>query len=163
MATSNSNASDPFATALRLLTGRDRSEAELSEKLRQFGFSAAEISATLEKCRSYNYLNDQRYALERARTLIRTGRGVGRKVLLELRRRGIDEATACQALEEADNEFDTEQLLHEQLQRRFPQFDYQSADERQRRRVISFFQRRGFALGEIFAIIKTSENDGQAD
>lgn len=154
MVTSNSNASDPFATALRLLTGRDRSEAELSEKLKQLGFSATEISTTLDKCRGYNYLNDQRYALERARALIRTGRGVGRKVLFDLRRRGIDEATASQALEEAGNEFETEQLLREQLQRRFPGFDYRNADERHRRRVISFFQRRGFALGEIFAIIK---------
>lgn len=154
MATSNSNVSDPFATALRLLTGRDRSEAELSAKLRQLGFSAPEIAATLEKCRGYNYLNDQRYALERARALLRNGRGVGRKVLLDLRRRGIDETTAIQALEEASGEFETTQLLHDQLQRRFPDFDYQTADERLRRRVVSFFQRRGFTLGEIFQVIK---------
>jgi len=158
MATSNSSGSDPFASALRLLTGRDRSEVELSAKLRQLGFSAAEIEATIAKCREYNYLNDQRYAIERARSLFRSGRGVGRKVLLELRRRGIDEATATEALEQITNEFEISALLTEQLQKRFPDFDYQSADEKQRRRVISFFQRRGFALGEIFQILKQQQD-----
>lgn len=156
MATSNSNASDPFAAALRLLTGRDRSEAELSAKLRQLGFSTMEIESALEKCRDYKYVDDQRYALERARALLRTGRGVGPKVLLDLRRRGIDEATATLALETATSEIETTKLLQEQLQRRFPEFNYQSADQRQRRRVISFFQRRGFPLSEIFQVIKGS-------
>jgi regulatory protein len=153
MAKSKSTASDPFTTALRLLTGRDRSEAELSEKLRQLGFSVAEISTTLDKCRDYDYLDDSRFALEKARALIRTGKGVGAKVLLELRRRGIDEATASQALELVSGEFDPAQLLRDQLERRFPGFTYQSADERQRRRVVNYFQRRGFALGEIFSIL----------
>jgi len=155
-ATSNSNASDAFATALRLLTGRDRSAAELSNKLRQLGFCAPEIDSAIEKCRDYNYLNDQRYALERSRALLRSGRGVGRKILLDLRRRGIDEATANQALDEASQEFATNQLLQEQLQRRFPNFDYQSADQNLRRRVVSYFQRRGFTLDEIFSIIKST-------
>ena len=157
MATSSSNDSDAFATALRLLTGRDRSEAELSAKLKQLGFSAAEIETALEKCRGYNYLNDQRYALERARALLRNGKGVGRKVLFDLRRKGIDEATASQALETLESEFDTVQLLSEQLERRFPNFNYHQADERQRRKVVSYFQRRGFSLGEIFQVIKTDE------
>jgi len=152
--TSNLNGSDAFATALRLLTGRDRSEAELSRKLGQLGFSVSEVETALQKCRDYNYLDDARYARERARILLRSGRGVGRKVLLDLRRRGIDAATAEQALEEVGSEFETEQLLQEQLERRFPGFDYQSADEKLRRRVVSYFQRRGFSLGEIFSIIK---------
>ena len=109
MATSKSTASDPFAAALRVLTRCDRSEAELRSKLKQFGFSASAIDSAVEKCFAYNYLDDRRYALERARALMRSGRGVGRKVLLELRRRGIDEATASQALEEASSEFETTQ------------------------------------------------------
>jgi len=154
MATSSSNASDPFAAALRLLTGRDRSEAELSAKLQQLGFSASAIETTIEKCREYKYLDDRRYALERARSLLRNGKGVGRKVLLDLRRKGIDEAIAAQALETASEEFASDQLLREQLLRRFPDFDYYSANQRQRRRVISYFQRRGFSLDEIFSVIK---------
>lgn len=154
MVKSKSSASDPFAAALRILTGQDRSEAELRDKLKQFGFSAAAIDSAIEKCQEYNYLDDHRYALERARAMLRNGRGVGCKVLLELRRRGIDECLAQQALETASSEFETSAILQELLARRFPDFDFNTADERQRRRVISFFQRRGFALAEIFHVLK---------
>ena len=157
MATSKSNDSDAFAAALRVLTRQDRSEAELRSKLKQFGFSASVIDQAVEQCQDYNYLDDQRYALERAKALFRSGRGVGHKVLLDLRRRGIDETTASQALAEVSREFETAALLREQLQRRFPDFSYASADERQRRRVISYFQRRGFLLGEIFQVIKQKQ------
>jgi len=154
MATSTSSGADPFAAALRLLTGRDRSEAELSEKLKQFGFSAVQIASALEKCREYNYLDDRRYAIERSRAMLRNGRGVGIKILLELRRRGIAEATAAAALETAAAEFDSDQLLSEQLQLRFPDFCYATAEAKQRRRVVSFFQRRGFPLGQILNLLR---------
>ncbi len=154
MATSNSNASDCFSSALRLLTGRDRSRAELSAKLQQLGFSASDIDAAISKCHEYNYLDDQRYAIERARALLRSGRGVGRKILYDLRRRGIAEATAQRALEIAEQEIEPGQQLVEQLERRFPGFDYETADERERRRIISYFQRRGYALGAIFQTLK---------
>ena len=151
-------ASDPFAAALRLLTGRDRTEAELRSKLEQFGFSAAAIETAVKKCHDYNYLNDQRYALERSKALLRSGRGVGSKILLDLRRRGIDADTASAALAEAGQEFDSAELLREQLQRRFAGFDFATADEKQRRRVIGHFQRRGFPLGQIFAILKNEQH-----
>ncbi|MDX2479237.1 MAG: regulatory protein RecX [Desulfuromusa sp.] len=143
-----------FAAALRLLTRRDRSETELRQKLCQSGFSLSAIASAVEKCREYNYLDDNRYATERARTLMRTGRGVGRKIMLDLRRRGIDDAIAHQALETAESEFSTFELLREQLNRRFSSFSYATADDRERRRVIGFFQRRGFPLEQIFKILK---------
>ena len=151
---SKSNASDPLACALQLLSRRDRSEAELVGKLEGRGFPAAAIEATLIKCRDYGYLDDARYARERARTLLRSGQGVGHRVLRDLRRRGIDESTAQRALEEVSDEFSRDRILREQLQRRFPAFNFVDADEKQRRRVINFFQRRGFALAEIFHVLK---------
>ncbi len=159
MTTDKSKSSDSkaFAAALRLLTRRDRSETELRKKLVQFGFSRSAIDSAIEKCHDYNYLDDSRYATERTRSLMRSGRGVGRKIQLDLRRRGIDEATIRQALETAAEEFSTEQILRDQLQRRFPDFDYRTADDRQKRRVVGFFQRRGFHLGDIFRIIKDDD------
>lgn len=155
MAKLSSNASNPFATALRLLTRRDRSEAELRQKLQQFGFCTSAIDETINKCREYNYLDDQRYAKERARSFMRNGRGVGQKIRQDLRRRGINEALTEQAIENAEAEFSSDQILRDQLSRRFPSFHYARADDRERRRVISFFQRRGFPLEQIFAIVKS--------
>jgi regulatory protein len=154
MEKSKSKDSNSFAAALRILTRRDRSETELRKKLEQFGFSLPAIEAAIEKCREYNYLDDNRYATERARALMRTGRGVGAKILLDLRHRGIDEVTAQQALMAAEEEFSAYDLLREQLNRRFPNFNYASASNRDRQRVIGFFQRRGFLLEQIFTILK---------
>ena len=147
-------AAKSFAAALRLLSRRDRSETELRQKLDQFGFSLSAIDSAVAKCREYNYLNDSRYAIERARSMMRTGRGVGTKVRFELRRRGINETNIHQALETAASEFPATDLLREQLNRRFSTFNYATADNRERRRVIGFFQRRGFPLDQIFSILK---------
>lgn len=151
---SKSNDSKSFAAALRLLTRRDRSETELRQKLERFGFSHPAIEAAVKQCKDYNYLNDDRYAVERARSLMRTGRGVGRKIKLDLQRRGIEATIIDQALETAEKEFPTDHILREQLTRRFPSFNYFTADNREKRRVIGFFQRRGFSLEEIFIILK---------
>ncbi|WP_303720576.1 regulatory protein RecX [Malonomonas rubra] len=154
METSKSNDSDAFAAALRILTRRDRSEVELRKKLEQSGFSVSAIDQAIEKCRSYKYLDDQHYARERAKALFRSGRGVGRKVLLDLRRQGIADEIAQSAVIEASQEFPNSQLLQDQLDRRFPGFDFAQADEREKHRVISFFQRRGFPLNEIFSVLR---------
>ena len=151
---SKSKDSNAFAAALRILTRRDRSETELRQKLKQFGFSLPAIETAIEKCREYNYVDDSRYATERARALMRSGRGVGAKILQDLRRRGIDEITARQALIAAEEEFSAYDLLREQLNRRFPNFNYANASNRERQRVIGFFQRRGFSLEQIFTILK---------
>ena len=143
-----------FSAALRVLSRHDRSETELRQKLEQFGFSYSSIESAVEKCQEYNYLNDNRYATERARSFMRTGRGVGLKIMLDLHRRGIDENIVQQAMESAEAEFSTDQILRDQLSRRFSNFDYLTADNREKRRVVGFFQRRGFSLGQIFAILK---------
>lgn len=156
METSKSNASDPFASALRLLSGRDLSEAELRRKLARFGFSPSDIDTAVSKCHEYNYLDDRRYALMRARSLARSGKGVGRKIILDLKQRGIDEATAQNALEEISAETPPEQVMRDLLERRFASFDFHQASERERRRVIGYLQRRGFSLDLIFSVLRES-------
>lgn len=152
--TSTSTASDPFAVALRLLTRCDRSSAELRRKLEERGFATEAIDDAMERCREYNYLDDQRYATERARALMRSGRGVGSRILRDLHQRGIDEETARQALVAAEEEFSTTDLLTQELQRRFPDFCYRHATLKERRRVVNFFLRRGFSSEMIFQEFK---------
>lgn len=154
MRNSRSTGSDPRAAALRLLTGRDRSEAELRKKLLHLGFSAEQAEDARDYCREYGYLDDRRFALERARMLLRSGRGVGTKILFDLRKRGIDSATAQLALDQASSEFDTLELLKEHLDRRFPGFSYRQADDKLKRRVVSYFQRRGYQLEQIFSVLR---------
>ncbi|BCA78791.1 hypothetical protein AOP6_0578 [Desulfuromonas sp. AOP6] len=143
-----------MAAALRLLALRGRSEEELRGKLRRKEFSEQDIAACLERCRQLGYLDDERFAEERARLLLSQGRATGKRLLLELQRLGIEEGLARQALETARTEHDEMGLLTDLLDRRFPQFDYQSADDRQRRRVIHYFMRRGFTFTDVMAAVQ---------
>ncbi|MEZ4598313.1 MAG: regulatory protein RecX [Syntrophotaleaceae bacterium] len=145
---------DPFAVALRLLTARERSGRELAERLRQKGFDDAACDETVARCRSLGYLDDARFARGRARQLLESGRAVGRHLLLDLQQHGISESLAREILSELEQEQSPRQVLENLLQRRFPGFDYDRADDRERRRVINFFLRRGFDLALVLDRIK---------
>jgi len=146
-----------FSLLLRLLSIRDRSGAELESSLRKRGFAEGDIVDALARCRELGYLDDARFASSRAASLLRSGRAAGRKTLSDLLVKGIDETLARRALEEAEREFPPEEVLADLLQRRFPEFDFRTSDDRQKRRVIGFFQRRGFPSDTIFKVILNRE------
>ncbi len=149
--------SNAQATALRLLTIRDRSEAELAERLRRKGFAEAAVAEALQRCRELGYLDNRRYAAERARFLLRSGRAVGPRILADLKSRGIAEPDARAALEEASREYSEQRILADALARRFAGFSYHQADDRERRRVVNYFQRRGFPASRVLAFLKESD------
>ena len=70
---------NPWSAALRLLTRRDYSQSDLRQRLRDKGFEQDLIEAALQRCLELGYLDDQRYALNRATSLMRQGRAVGRR------------------------------------------------------------------------------------
>ena len=146
--------SDALPAALRLLTMREHSEAELAERLRKKDFSPSSIEAALKRCGDLGYVDDARFALERARSLMRNGRAVGRRILADLRARGVSEAIALAALEQAQGECSEEELLADLSRLRFPDFSYADADDRQRRRVVNYFLRRGFPLPLVLSFLK---------
>lgn len=141
--------SDPWPKALRLLTGRDYSQAELRRRLLDKGYDPIRIDAVLQRCLELGYLDDARYALNRAINLMTQGRAVGPRIILDLKQRGISEELASQALDKARETCDEEELLTALLQRRFPDFNDNSAPAKERRRVVHFLQRRGFAIDRI--------------
>jgi len=137
---------NPWAEALRILTRRDYSQFELRQRLRDKGFEQDLIETALQRCLELGYLDDQRYALNRATSLMRQGRAVGQRVLYDLRKHGIDEEVANRALEQARESCDETSLLTSLLEKRFPGFSYNAAPDKERRRVVHFLQRRGFTI-----------------
>ena len=123
----------------------------MRQKLTDKGFDPARIDAALQRCLELGYLDDARYALNRATSLMNQGRAVGRRILLDLRQHGVDEEVANRALQLARAACDEEQLLAALLERRFADFNYDSAPAKERRRVVHFLQRRGFTIGRIMA------------
>ena len=149
-----SSATEALAAALRLLTSRERSSAELIARLLQKGFSEEVVATTIERCQGLGYLDDRRFALERARTLLRSGRAIGPKLLADLQARGIAREAAGEALEQALDGTDPADLLQALLQRRFPDFQPATASDRERRRVIDYCLRRGFSSSLVYSLIR---------
>jgi regulatory protein len=147
-------ARNPLALALNLLSRRDHSEAELRRKLSPKGFSAEALDEALTRLRSAGYLDDRRFARGFAEAAIRNGRGYGFRLRLELARRGIPDEIIEDTLAALGAEYDEITTLSELMARKFEGFDPQRADERQKRRVISYFQRRGFSLAAILRVFR---------
>jgi regulatory protein len=79
---------DAFETALRALRSRDRSVAELALRLERSGVGEAERIDVLERLDRAGYLDDGKFARQRAATL--AGRGSGDALIRDdLERRGI--------------------------------------------------------------------------
>ena len=55
--------------ALRLLEFRSHSERELSDKLKRAGAKEEDIDEIHEFCRNYGFLDDRKYAIEKANDL----------------------------------------------------------------------------------------------
>ena len=157
--TRRSSASEAYAAALRLLTRRGYAEAELTGRLLDKGYSAEDAESALARCRDLGYLDDTHFAQQRALALLRNGRAVGRRVRLDLRQRGIDEALAAAAVAAAESEHPPQELLRTQLARRYPHFDYATADVASRRRIINFFLRRGFELSLVLTTLQTEKDN----
>lgn len=87
---------DAFETALRALRSRDRSAAELAARLARRGVEEDEQAEVLERLDRAGYLDDERFATQRAAAL--AGRGSGDALIRDdLERRGI----AAEAVEAA--------------------------------------------------------------
>lgn len=76
-------------SALRLLTRREHSAKELSNKLKVKGFSHEEIQEALDSCQRLNLQSDQRFAESYVRCKIRHGYGP-LKISQQLKSKGVD-------------------------------------------------------------------------
>jgi regulatory protein len=157
--TKKSSASEAYAAALRLLTRRGYAETELRGRLLDKGYNAADVDAALVRCRDLGYLNDAHFAQQRALALLRNGRAIGRRARLDLRQRGITPELAAAAVAAAESEHPPQELLRTQLARRYPHFDYASADAASRRRVVNFFLRRGFELSLVLTTLHAEKDN----
>jgi regulatory protein len=147
-----------FIYALRTLTRRDHSEAELRRKLTGREFSAAVVEETIGRLKESRYLDDRRFALNWAESAVRNGRGYGYRIRFELSRRGIAEELAAEVMAHLDAEYGETETLKALVLKRFPGFDPLSADDRQKRRIIGYLQRRGFSMTAVFQVMRGFED-----
>jgi len=96
---------DPIEVAARSLRHRDRSRSEVDERLAKAGVGEEERAEALERLRRLGYVDDGRFAADRATAL--AGRGQGDAAIrFDLQGRGVDpdaiEAALAGLLPEAE-------------------------------------------------------------
>lgn len=136
--------------AVRLLASREHSRKELAQKLRQrCDCDTGSLNALLDRLQDLGYLDDARYAGAFIRSSIARGRGPQR-IAHDLRERGVDGATAEQALAVA--EVDWQALAIEQREKKFGREN--PADYKERARQSRFLAGRGFYMDTIKAVFQ---------
>lgn len=146
-----------YLYALRLLTARDYTAARLLAKLAVWSGELPLAEAVLSRLQDGGLVDDQRYAERFAESALASGRYVGSRLRIELRRRGVSAEVIEAALATVSAGFDEEAELRVALRKRYPGFVYAQSDDRQRRRVASFLQRRGYALALIMKVLRCPE------
>jgi len=128
--------------ALKFLSYRPRSEAEVRAKLNQLGFPRKNIDTALEKLRSLKLLDDECFARGWARGRAE-GRGYGPlRIERELRQKGIARVVARDVVREAFGGEGGREKARALLQKRFRGKDL--SDRKILRRAVAFLQRRGY-------------------
>ena len=129
--------------AFRLLSARAYSCSEVKERLRRRGFDESVIEQTLEVLRRLKLVDDRDFALRFVEERMRRRPSGSALLRHDLRKRGIDAATADEALDEVFAHVDQEAVAMELLRSRRRQYD---GVDRQKAlsRMYGFLGRRGF-------------------
>jgi regulatory protein len=157
----------PLAQALqkayRLQALRAHSEKELGAKLHAGGFTEPVIAAVLARCREMGYLDDGRYARQRARLLAVERLAGNRRILLDLRARGIPEELSREAIAEARREIGEEEAVERLIERKTRGIALARIDERDRGRLARSLMGKGFSTGLILRKLNARGEEGLHD
>ncbi len=148
-----------LARALRILTRRDLSVAQLTRKLRDSGIADSLVEETVARLQESGYLDDRRFARQWAESAIRNGRGYGPRLRLDLARRGVPAEIVTDLLASLAVEYDEIETLTGLLSRKFTGFNPASASDREKRRVMQYLQRRGFSHAAIFHLFRMGQTE----
>ena len=131
----------PFALerAAALLTARDASERETADRLRKSGYPEEVVARVMQMLTQAGYVDDTRYAGHFVES--RSSRYGSRWIYGELRRKGVSEETAREALEELDPE-DEAASAFKQAEKLLARKDI--TDPNVRRKAVQALVRRGF-------------------
>lgn len=147
-----SKSKDPLKIAFNYLSYSDRFSREVVQRLKKEGFTKEEIDYTLEKLRSYGYLDDKKTAEEFIRAKIRKGWG-SEKIKFELIRRGMGEEEAESIIKEIFQEVDEEEMIIKLAEK----FLRSRKGENIMEKLKGFLFRKGFSYDKIINVIEKIE------
>ena len=108
-----------YKSIIRFLQFRMRTEAEVREKLESKGFGEEDIEATLGELKEQSWIDDEVFAKKWAQERIESRHYGERRILSELKVKGIAESTAKRILNEMQSEYDPTDQALEYLNRKY--------------------------------------------
>ncbi len=142
--------------ALRFLSHREYSRAELAQKLKPFETSEGEMVSVLDELQAKDFLNEERHA----RSLVNRRSeklGLGR-LKLEMRAKGVPDDLAIEALKSVEGtEVERAQALWQK------KFGHLEVDPKAQARQSRFLIARGFSMDTVRAVFKRAAQDAHAE
>jgi regulatory protein len=143
-----------YFRALRWLTARELSEAQVRARLAEKGYTDTAITPAVERLLRDRTLDDRRAATAVARTEARVRRHGPHRVMAKLMAMGIDRDLARDIVRELFGEEDEEALLAKTLEIRLRGNPERLTDPRERRRILAYLVRQGFSASAASAAIR---------
>lgn len=144
--------------ALNVLGYRARAEGELREKLERVGYADGTVEAVVGRLRELGYLDDEEFARTVAREKAR--RYGPRRILVDLKRSGVDEEVAREAVEDEFSVGDEIEAASRAAERRY---NTGEGSDALARRVYGFLARRGYSASVCAEIAKGYREGGAGE
>ena len=159
---------DPAAIAreicLRLLTDRARTRQELASALARKGVPAEAAAEVLDRFGEVGLIDDAAFAGQWVRSR-HAHRGLGRRAIaVELRRKGVADEVAGEALAEVDAESE-DRRARELVDRKLRSLAIGTPDQRATaaRRLVGMLARKGYGAGTAYRVVRAALAEHGAD
>ena len=159
---------DPAAIAreicLRLLTDRARTRQELASALARKGVPAEAAAEVLDRFGEVGLIDDAAFAGQWVRSR-HVHRGLGRRAIaVELRRKGVADEVAGEALAEVDAESE-DRRARELVDRKLRSLAVGTPDQRATaaRRLVGMLARKGYGAGTAYRVVRAALAEHGAD
>ncbi len=149
---SNDHYRKALNTALRILTRRDHSKHELSQKLKARGYTGEVIGKVISECERFGYINDERTAQVFIRQLHKKGYGL-RRIRFELNSKGLGGNHVQGILAKSISEADECQGARKIYQKHAKRFDREKDILKRKEKIYRFLHGRGFSNAVISEVI----------
>jgi regulatory protein len=141
--------------ALRWLSHRPRTEAEIYFRLKQHGFSQKAISGVIDYLKEYDYLDDRAFARQWVRYRLENKKKSKGYLYLELVHKGVPESLASEAVESITEE-EEYNIAVEQARKKLKRGCSRLAIGR-------YLERQGFPSGMVYKVYRSLTRDTPDD
>ncbi|MBK9247336.1 MAG: regulatory protein RecX [Ignavibacteria bacterium] len=134
---------DAKQRALAFATYKPRTEMQVRRKLQETSFSQQEQDLAIQYLTEFNYLDDAEYSRMFVKDFLLRKPSSASRVKMELRKRGITELQALEAIEQFFPKDDTFTLAVKAAEKKIRSVKHKP-HEKQRMALIGYLQRQGF-------------------